>query len=85
MLYRFAARPARRWLSPLLLGLMLAPPLQATTVVQQPALSDRQTLVKGNGAEPESLDPAQIRSGFPGRWCWWTCSRDWSARMGRAG
>ena len=66
MLYRFAARPARRWLSPLLLGLMLAPPLQATTVVQQPALSDRQTLVKGNGAEPESLDPAQIRSGFPG-------------------
>ncbi|QJT27102.1 peptide ABC transporter substrate-binding protein [Aeromonas media] len=66
MLYRFAARPARRWLSPLLLGLMLVPPLQATTVVQQPALSDRQTLVKGNGAEPESLDPAQIRSGFPG-------------------
>ena len=66
MLYRFAARPARRWLSPLLLGLMLAPPLRATTVVQQPALSDRQTLVKGNGAEPESLDPAQIRSGFPG-------------------
>ncbi|WP_043132416.1 peptide ABC transporter substrate-binding protein [Aeromonas media] len=66
MLYRFAARPARRWLSSLLLGLMLAPPLQATTVVQQPALSDRQTLVKGNGAEPESLDPAQIRSGFPG-------------------
>jgi ABC-type oligopeptide transport system substrate-binding subunit len=50
----------------MLLGLMLAPPLQATTVVQQPALSDRQTLVKGNGAEPESLDPAQIRSGFPG-------------------
>jgi hypothetical protein len=30
------------------------PPLQATTAVQQPVLSDRQTLVKGNGAEPES-------------------------------
>ncbi|WP_349918499.1 peptide ABC transporter substrate-binding protein [Aeromonas veronii] len=57
---------ARRWLPPFLLGLMLAPPLQATTVVQSPALADRQTLVKGNGAEPESLDPAQIRSGFPG-------------------
>ncbi len=50
----------------MLLGLLLAPPLQATTVSQEPALSDRQTLVKGNGAEPESLDPAQIRSGFPG-------------------
>lgn len=59
-------RPARRWLPSVLLGLMLAPPLQATTVVQQPVLSDRQTLVKGNGAEPESLDPAQIRTGFPG-------------------
>ncbi|MDX7687009.1 peptide ABC transporter substrate-binding protein [Aeromonas caviae] len=66
MFYRFAARPARRWLSPLLFGLMAVPPLQATTVVQQPVLSDRQTLVKGNGAEPESLDPALIRSGFPG-------------------
>ena len=66
MLYRFAARPARRWLSPLLLGLLMAPSVQATTVSQEPALSDRQTLVKGNGAEPESLDPAQIRSGFPG-------------------
>lgn len=61
-----ASRPARRWLPPMLLGLLLAPPLQATTVSQEPALSDRQTLVKGNGAEPESLDPAQIRSGFPG-------------------
>ncbi len=61
-----ASRPARRWLSPMLLGLLLAPSLQATTVSQEPALSDRQTLVKGNGAEPESLDPAQIRSGFPG-------------------
>lgn len=50
----------------MLLGLLLTPPLQATTVSQDPALSDRQTLVKGNGAEPESLDPAQIRSGFPG-------------------
>ncbi|WP_043759380.1 peptide ABC transporter substrate-binding protein [Aeromonas taiwanensis] len=66
MLYRFAARPARRWLSPLLLGLMMAPSLQATTVGQTPVLSDRQVLVKGNGAEPESLDPALIRSGFPG-------------------
>ncbi|MFQ2092914.1 peptide ABC transporter substrate-binding protein [Aeromonas taiwanensis] len=66
MLYRFAARPARRWLSPLLLGLMMTPSLQATTVGQTPVLSDRQVLVKGNGAEPESLDPALIRSGFPG-------------------
>lgn len=66
MLYCFAARPARRWLSPLLLGLMMTPSLQATTVGQTPVLSDRQVLVKGNGAEPESLDPALIRSGFPG-------------------
>lgn len=66
MLYPSALGPARRWLPPMLLGLLLAPSLQATTVVQQPVLADRQTLVKGNGAEPESLDPAQIRSGFPG-------------------
>ncbi|MGY3901529.1 peptide ABC transporter substrate-binding protein [Aeromonas lusitana] len=66
MLYPLALTPARRWLPPFLLGLMLAPSLQATTVVQAPVLADRQTLVKGNGAEPESLDPAQIRSGFPG-------------------
>lgn len=71
MVYRAAVyqperRPARRWLSPLLLGLLMAPSLQATTVTQETVLSDRQTLVKGNGDEPESLDPAQIRSGFPG-------------------
>ncbi|MFB3237279.1 peptide ABC transporter substrate-binding protein [Aeromonas salmonicida] len=71
MVYRAAVyqperRPARRWLSPLLLGLLMAPSLQATTVSQETVLSDRQTLVKGNGDEPESLDPAQIRSGFPG-------------------
>ncbi|MGY6038953.1 peptide ABC transporter substrate-binding protein [Aeromonas sp. AE23HZ002T15] len=66
MLYPLAPKPARRWFPPFLLGLMLASPLQATTVVQAPVLADRQTLVKGNGAEPESLDPAQIRSGFPG-------------------
>ncbi|WP_265433910.1 peptide ABC transporter substrate-binding protein [Aeromonas salmonicida] len=71
MVYRAAVyqperRPVRRWLSPLLLGLLMAPSLQATTVTQETVLSDRQTLVKGNGDEPESLDPAQIRSGFPG-------------------
>jgi len=71
MVYRAAVyqperRPARRWLSPLLLGLLMAPSLQATTVTQETVLSDRQTLVKGNGDEPESLDPVQIRSGFPG-------------------
>ncbi len=71
MVYRAAVyqperRPARCWLSPLLLGLLMAPSLQATTVTQETVLSDRQTLVKGNGDEPESLDPAQIRSGFPG-------------------
>lgn len=71
MVYRAAVyqperRPARRWLSPLLLGLLMAPSLQATTVTQETVLSDRQMLVKGNGDEPESLDPAQIRSGFPG-------------------
>ncbi|KTA84862.1 peptide ABC transporter substrate-binding protein [Aeromonas salmonicida] len=71
MVYRAAVyqperRPARRWLSPLLLGLLMAPSLQATTVTQETVLSDRQTLVKGNGDEPESLDPAQIRFGFPG-------------------
>lgn len=64
--YQPERRPARRWLSPLLLGLLMAPSLQATTVTQETVLSDRQTLVKGNGDEPESLDPAQIRSGFPG-------------------
>ncbi|WP_219592735.1 peptide ABC transporter substrate-binding protein [Aeromonas salmonicida] len=64
--YQPERRPARRWLSPLLLGLLMAPSLQATTVSQETVLSDRQTLVKGNGDEPESLDPAQIRSGFPG-------------------
>ncbi|MDF2389867.1 peptide ABC transporter substrate-binding protein [Aeromonas salmonicida] len=64
--YQPACRPVRRWLSPLLLGLLMAPSLQATTVTQETVLSDRQTLVKGNGDEPESLDPAQIRSGFPG-------------------
>ena len=66
MFYRFAVRPARRWLSPLLLGLMAVPPSLASSVVEQTYISDRQTLVKGNGAEPESLDPAPIRSGFPG-------------------
>lgn len=71
MVYRAAVyqperRLARRWLSPLLLGLLMAPSLQATTVTQETVLSDRQMLVKGNGDEPESLDPAQIRSGFPG-------------------
>ncbi|MFM5290123.1 peptide ABC transporter substrate-binding protein [Aeromonas caviae] len=66
MFYRFAVRPARRWLSPLLLGLMAVPPSLASSVVEQTYISDRQTLVKGNGAEPESLDPALIRSGFPG-------------------
>ncbi|EQB2600632.1 peptide ABC transporter substrate-binding protein [Aeromonas salmonicida] len=64
--YQPERRPVRRWLSPLLLGLLMAPSLQATTVTQETVLSDRQTLVKGNGDEPESLDPAQIRSGFPG-------------------
>ena len=64
--YQPERRPARRWLSPLLLGLLMAPSLQATTVTPETVLSDRQTLVKGNGDEPESLDPAQIRSGFPG-------------------
>lgn len=59
-------RPARRWLSPLLLGLVLTPPVLATPVSQQSPLAEHQTLVKGNGAEPESLDPAQIRTGFPG-------------------
>lgn len=33
----------------------------ATTPIPQP---ERQVLVRGNGAEPDSLDPAQIRSGF---------------------
>lgn len=64
--YQPERRPVRRWLSPLLLGLLMAPSLQATTVTQETVLSDRQTLVKGNGDEPESLDPVQIRSGFPG-------------------
>ena len=45
---------------------MAVPPSLASSVVEQTYISDRQTLVKGNGAEPESLDPALIRSGFPG-------------------
>ena len=65
------ARPASwRRVSSLLCGLLLGscfghgalaeplPPGQAP--------SEPQTLTRGNGAEPESLDPALIRSGFPG-------------------
>ncbi|MGL5461828.1 MAG: peptide ABC transporter substrate-binding protein, partial [Aeromonas veronii] len=66
MRYGFFPKLAQRWLSPLLLAVLAGPLAHATTVEQQPLLADRQTLVKGNGAEPESLDPALVRSGFPG-------------------
>ena len=66
MFYRFAVRPARRWLSPLLLGLMAVPPSLASSVVEQTYISDRQTLVKGNGADPSPSIRPLIRSGFPG-------------------
>lgn len=82
MVYRAAVyqperRPARRWLSPLLLGLLMAPSLQATTVTQETVLSDRQTLVKGNGDEPESLNPAESAPVFRGKWYWWICLKGW--------
>ncbi|MFQ2269044.1 peptide ABC transporter substrate-binding protein [Aeromonas enteropelogenes] len=66
MRYGLSPGLARRWLSPFLIGVLSGPLAHATPVEQQTQLSDRQTLVKGNGAEPESLDPAQVRSGFPG-------------------
>ena len=66
MRYCLFPRLAQRWLSPLLLGVLALPPAYATTVEMAPRLSDRQVLVKGNGGEPDSLDPALMRSGFPG-------------------
>ncbi|MFB2866106.1 peptide ABC transporter substrate-binding protein [Aeromonas sp. MdU4] len=66
MRYGFFPKLAQRWLSPLLIAVLAGPLAHATTVEQQPPLADRQTLIKGNGAEPESLDPALVRSGFPG-------------------
>ncbi|MFQ2194155.1 peptide ABC transporter substrate-binding protein [Aeromonas jandaei] len=66
MRYGLFPRLAQRWLSPLLLGVLALPPAYATTVEMAPRLSDRQMLVKGNGGEPDSLDPALMRSGFPG-------------------
>ena len=42
-------------------------------MVQQPVLSDRQTLVRERGAEPGSHVPALIPLPVSrGRWCWWT-------------
>lgn len=83
MRYGFFPKLAQRWLSPLLLAVLAGPLAHATTVEQQPLLADRQTLVKGNGAEPESLDPALVRSGFPGRRYWSICLKGWSAKMVR--
>lgn len=65
MRYGFFPMLARRWLSPLLFAALVGSLAHATTVEPQPVLAERQTLVKGNGAEPESLDPALVRSGFP--------------------
>jgi len=55
-----------RWLSPLLIAVLSVPMAHSTTVEPLPLSAQRQDLVKGNGAEPESLDPALVRPGFPG-------------------
>lgn len=66
MKYGFIPKLAQRCLSPLLLAALSGSLAHATSLEAQPPQSVRQTLVRGNGAEPESLDPAQVRSGFPG-------------------
>ena len=62
--------PVLRRVSSLLCALLCGGTLSqgafATPVDAIADLAPRQTLVKGNGAEPESLDPALVRSGFPG-------------------
>jgi oligopeptide transport system substrate-binding protein len=69
-MYHRLVHPALRRISPLLCALLCGGTLSqvalATPVDAAPDLAPRQTLVKGNGAEPESLDPALVRSGFPG-------------------
>ncbi|MFR9719235.1 peptide ABC transporter substrate-binding protein [Aeromonas diversa] len=49
------------------LVILVASQLLAAEPVAVPAPQpERQTLVRGNGGEPDSLDPAQVRNGFPG-------------------
>ncbi|MGL5598211.1 MAG: peptide ABC transporter substrate-binding protein [Aeromonas sp.] len=65
MSHYFFPTLAQRWLSSLLLVILTGSLAHATTVDPQPCVSDRKTLVKGNGGEPQSLDPALVRAGFP--------------------
>ncbi|MGL6349787.1 MAG: peptide ABC transporter substrate-binding protein [Aeromonas sp.] len=62
----FFPKLAQCWLAPLLLVVLAAPRVYATSVAPPIPVTERSTLVKGNGAEPESLDPALVRTGFPG-------------------
>ncbi|PJG58499.1 peptide ABC transporter substrate-binding protein [Aeromonas cavernicola] len=61
----FLLSPVSSWCCSLLVSVLVGSSAQATPVDIPLPLAERQILVKGNGAEPDTLDPALVRSGFP--------------------